>query len=246
MDPSKKLSSSQSCGHFAESAREARTAVPLRESTAGGQRAAGAEGIGPGALHAQDAVPGWHHPHRARAAGSDGSTGGAGTEAADALDAVSRRIGLAQSVSGGGDASASRRGAAKPPVSGADPAKPSSPRHVALSWARRLKRVFGVQIEGCARCGGQLKIIASIESTRPDRACPPPNLRCGSGSTVVDMRASNWIGQNTGKTGVWDSRPRIAHAAADWPRYSVYGSPSSYPGLEFRILESIGSVIHAR
>jgi hypothetical protein len=23
--------------------------------------------------------------------------------------------------------------------------------------------VFGVQIEGCARCGGQLKIIASIE-----------------------------------------------------------------------------------
>jgi hypothetical protein len=37
------------------------------------------------------------------------------------------------------------------------------PRHVAMSWARRLKRVFGVEIEGCARCGGQLKIIASIE-----------------------------------------------------------------------------------
>jgi hypothetical protein len=55
------------------------------------------------------------------------------------------------------------RGAAKPPVSGADPAKPSPPRHVAMSWARRLKRVFGVQIESCARCGGELKIIASIE-----------------------------------------------------------------------------------
>jgi hypothetical protein len=55
------------------------------------------------------------------------------------------------------------RGAARPPVSGADPAKPSTPRHVAMSWARRLKRVFGVQIECCARCGGQLKIIASIE-----------------------------------------------------------------------------------
>jgi hypothetical protein len=27
----------------------------------------------------------------------------------------------------------------------------------------RLKRVFGVEIEGCARCGGKLKIIASIE-----------------------------------------------------------------------------------
>ncbi len=55
------------------------------------------------------------------------------------------------------------RGAATPPVSGADPTKPSTPRHVAMSWARRLKRVFGVKIECWARCGGQLQIIASIE-----------------------------------------------------------------------------------
>jgi hypothetical protein len=34
---------------------------------------------------------------------------------------------------------------------------------VAMSWARRLKRVFDVEIERCTRCGGQLKIIASIE-----------------------------------------------------------------------------------
>jgi len=58
------------------------------------------------------------------------------------------------------------RGAATPPVSGADPTKPSTPRHVAMSWARRLKRVFGVEIECCARCGGQLKIIASIEEAQ--------------------------------------------------------------------------------
>ena len=32
-----------------------------------------------------------------------------------------------------------------------------------MSWARRLKRVFGIEIEGCVRCGGQLRIIASIE-----------------------------------------------------------------------------------
>src|SRR5271169_1696274 len=55
------------------------------------------------------------------------------------------------------------RGALRPPASDADPAKVSTPRHVAMSWARRLKRVFGVEIEGCARCGGELKIIASIE-----------------------------------------------------------------------------------
>jgi len=51
-------------------------------------------------------------------------------------------------------------------VSGAEAAKASPQRRVALSWARRLKRVFGVQIEGCARCGGQLKIIASIEEAQ--------------------------------------------------------------------------------
>ena len=32
-----------------------------------------------------------------------------------------------------------------------------------MNWARRLKRVFGVEIEQCARCGGRLKVIASIE-----------------------------------------------------------------------------------
>ena len=32
-----------------------------------------------------------------------------------------------------------------------------------MNWARGLKRVFGVEIEGCARCGGRLRIIASIE-----------------------------------------------------------------------------------
>ncbi len=35
------------------------------------------------------------------------------------------------------------RDAATPPVSGADAVKLSPPRHVAMSWARRLKRVFG-------------------------------------------------------------------------------------------------------
>ena len=41
--------------------------------------------------------------------------------------------------------------------------KPATPRHVAMTWAQRLKRVFGVDIEACARCSGRLKVIASIE-----------------------------------------------------------------------------------
>ena len=55
------------------------------------------------------------------------------------------------------------RGAPPPPLSGADPTKPLTPRHVAMSWARRLKRVLDVEIKSCTRCGGQLKIIARIE-----------------------------------------------------------------------------------
>lgn len=32
-----------------------------------------------------------------------------------------------------------------------------------MSWAQRLKRVFRIDIEACARCGGKLKVIANIE-----------------------------------------------------------------------------------
>ena len=39
----------------------------------------------------------------------------------------------------------------------------AAPKDVRMSWARRLKRVFGIEIEQCARCGGRLKVIASIE-----------------------------------------------------------------------------------
>ena len=35
-------------------------------------------------------------------------------------------------------------------------------RPVRLSWARRLKRVFELDLEHCPNCGGELKIIAAI------------------------------------------------------------------------------------
>lgn len=55
------------------------------------------------------------------------------------------------------------RGRGKKPQAEEGTDKPVTPRHVAMSWAQRLKRVFGVEIEACARCGGKLKVIASIE-----------------------------------------------------------------------------------
>ena len=36
-------------------------------------------------------------------------------------------------------------------------------RRAAMTWAQRLKRVFGIDIETCAACGGTLRIIACIE-----------------------------------------------------------------------------------
>jgi len=30
-------------------------------------------------------------------------------------------------------------------------------------WAKRLKRVFNIEIEACSECGGDVRIIASIE-----------------------------------------------------------------------------------
>jgi hypothetical protein len=31
------------------------------------------------------------------------------------------------------------------------------------TWAQRLKRVFAIEIEKCQKCGGNMKVIASIE-----------------------------------------------------------------------------------
>ena len=36
-------------------------------------------------------------------------------------------------------------------------------RHRAMTWMQRLKRVFDIDIETCERCGGHVKVIASIE-----------------------------------------------------------------------------------
>jgi hypothetical protein len=36
-------------------------------------------------------------------------------------------------------------------------------RRAAMTWAQRLKRVFGIDIETCPACGGTLRIIACIE-----------------------------------------------------------------------------------
>ena len=32
-----------------------------------------------------------------------------------------------------------------------------------MTWAQRLKRVFNIDVDSCAHCGGPVKVIACIE-----------------------------------------------------------------------------------
>lgn len=41
--------------------------------------------------------------------------------------------------------------------------KTPAQRHVAMTWAQRLKRVFNIDVETCRACGGTAKVIACIE-----------------------------------------------------------------------------------
>jgi hypothetical protein len=43
-------------------------------------------------------------------------------------------------------------------------------RRRAMSWAQRLKRVFGIDVTTCIYCGGAVRIVASIEEPAAIRA----------------------------------------------------------------------------
>ena len=58
---------------------------------------------------------------------------------------------------------AKRGRGAKPRASEEGQEKTAAERRAAMTWAQRLKRVFGIDIETCLACGGALRIIACIE-----------------------------------------------------------------------------------
>jgi ribosomal protein S27E len=60
---------------------------------------------------------------------------------------------LRAAITPAGRGRGARRGSPERPVE----------KHVAMTWAQRLKRVFAIDIQTCRRCGGSLKVIASIE-----------------------------------------------------------------------------------
>jgi hypothetical protein len=43
--------------------------------------------------------------------------------------------------------------------------KTRAQKHQSMTWAQRLKRIFNIDIDTCAQCGGAVKVIASIDKS---------------------------------------------------------------------------------
>jgi predicted small metal-binding protein len=75
-----------------------------------------------------------------------------------------------------------KRGKSRPHPEGEE--KTPEQHHQAMNWAQRLKRVFSIDVSICPKCGGEAKVIASIEDQevidkilqhlRAKGALPPP------------------------------------------------------------------------
>jgi hypothetical protein len=60
--------------------------------------------------------------------------------------------------------------AARVEVSASDTPRSPEEKRRAMSWAQRLKRVFGIDVSTCVHCGGAVRIVASIEEPEAIRA----------------------------------------------------------------------------
>ena|SRR5210317_2210763 len=56
-----------------------------------------------------------------------------------------------------------RRGKRKKRHSADETDQTPAEKRASMTWAKRLKRVFNIDIETCSECGGDVRIVASIE-----------------------------------------------------------------------------------
>jgi len=66
-----------------------------------------------------------------------------------------------------------------------------------MTWAQRLQRVFNIDIETCSECGGDVRIIASIEDPAVIQkilAHLDDNAICAITAALSDCRASPTVG----------------------------------------------------
>ena len=56
-----------------------------------------------------------------------------------------------------------KRGKRKKLLSADEPDQTPAEKRASMTWAKRLKRVFNINVETCDKCGADVRIIASIE-----------------------------------------------------------------------------------
>ena len=67
-----------------------------------------------------------------------------------------------------------------------------------MGWAKRLKRVFDINIQICSKCGGQIKIISSILNPLLIKRILTP---IGENSTIPEL--SPHVSVRSRCTGQW-------------------------------------------
>ena len=86
-----------------------------------------------------------------------------------------------------------RRGKRKKCHSADETDQTPAEKRASMTWAQRLKRVFNINIETCDKCGGDVRIIASIEDPAVIRAILAHLDKIGviaADSVLPDCRAS--------------------------------------------------------
>jgi len=87
-----------------------------------------------------------------------------------------------------------------------------------MTWAQRIKRVFGIDIETCPACGGAMRIIACIED--PDvfeKILADLDLKVGR-SYPADVVLGATVAGAVGRDGITlhDDLVRAAPSAERW------------------------------
>ena len=89
-----------------------------------------------------------------------------------------------------------KRGKVNKPGTPEDDRTPAEHR-AAMTWAQRLKRVFNIDVETCSECGGDVRIIASIEDPAVIQkilAHLDDNATSATSALLPDCRASPTVG----------------------------------------------------
>ena len=79
--------------------------------------------------------------------------------------------------------------------------EPAPARHLSMTWAQRLKRVFKIDIETCEHYGGAVKVIASIEDPAVIKQILTPLERRARDASLQTVRSRATASAMTGPEG---------------------------------------------